>query len=64
MITTCATGTKRSRALRMEYGMKDAQSTVCAKDDVLREHRNVENCEQEKNARASIHDWAAVIPKL
>lgn len=64
VITTCNVGNENSRALPVEYDMANLQGLMCAENDVSREHRIVENCEQEGNARACIYDLAEVIPKL
>lgn len=62
--TKCAPGNELSRALSTKYSMRNAQGSVCAEDNVLREHRIVKNCELEENAGACIYDLTEIILEL
>lgn len=46
---------EHSRALPVRDDMTDIRDLVCAEGDISREHRIVENCEQEETAKFYIH---------
>lgn len=61
MFTTYTPGNGKSRCLPVENDMTNIQGSVFAMDDESLEHRIVEDCNHEENARACINDWAQVL---
>lgn len=63
MTATCTPVNKQCRDLIVEYDMTNVRGSVAAEDNVLREHRIVENCEHE-SAGACLYDCAMLIAEM
>lgn len=64
MNTLCLPSYEQCIDLPVKNDMTNAQSSVCTENDALREHRIVDDCEQEENESVRICDWEKVISEL
>lgn len=55
---------EQSRNFLVENYTTGILAFMCPEDDVLREHRIVDDYMQNEYTRASIHDWARVVLEL
>lgn len=61
---TCVSREGQNGALPVENRMAVMHDSVCEEDYLSQEHRLVENCIQEENARTYINGFAEVIWEL
>lgn len=60
----CAPSHRQIRSLSMKHDMTNVQDAMCAKADMQREHRIVEDCKLEAHARIWIYVWAEIITEM
>lgn len=62
--TTCVPSNGQSRTFRVTNATTNAKALMCPEDDLLREHRILNNYLQEEHAEACIYDRVEIISEL